>query len=101
MNLKLKHPELGFEYQVKTAGFLAKAFLLGFKAKGFASAWDTIYILKGSEGNKRLILHELKHLEQMHKEGKLKMMLKYSWYLIKYGYWNNPYEVEARAAANK
>lgn len=27
--------------------------------------------------------------------------VKYLWWLCRYGYWNNPYEVEARVAANK
>lgn len=100
MKLKLKHPDLGFDYEIKTAGFLARAFILWFNSKGFASAWNTIYVLEGNEDNRQLVLHELKHLEQMHKEGKFKMMLKYSWYLIRYGYWNNPYEIEARKAQN-
>ena len=42
--------------------------------------------------------HEDKHKEQYRREGWLKFVVKYLYYQIKYGYYNNPYEVEARAA---
>lgn len=43
--------------------------------------------------------HELCHLEQAEREGRFKFAAKYIWYLIRYGYDANPYEVEAREAA--
>lgn len=42
--------------------------------------------------------HEAKHIEQAKKEGIIKFYIKYLWFCIRYGYTNNPYEVEARAA---
>lgn len=45
--------------------------------------------------------HELCHVEQIKREGRLKFLVKYLYYNIKYGYINNPYEVEAREAASK
>lgn len=42
--------------------------------------------------------HEVCHINQVKKEGKLKFVFKYLWYNIRYGYDNNPYEIEARAA---
>ena len=41
--------------------------------------------------------HELVHIEQIKREGKLKFLFKYLFYLIRYGYDNNPYEIEARS----
>ena len=42
--------------------------------------------------------HEQQHLNQIEKEGSWKFVFKYLFYLLKYGYTNNPYEVEAREA---
>jgi hypothetical protein len=32
--------------------------------------------------------------------GVLRFYLTYGWYTLRYGYWNNPMEVEAREAEN-
>jgi len=40
--------------------------------------------------------HEDKHKEQWKREGYLKFIIKYLWYNIRYGYQNNPFEMEAR-----
>ena len=45
--------------------------------------------------------HECHHLEQVEREGRFKFVAKYLWYLIRYGYDANPYEVEAREAAGQ
>jgi hypothetical protein len=71
--------------------------LMGFK--GWASFWRTAYFLPGYEDNKRLIYHELKHLEQIERDGRVVFAVKYLWWLIKYGYNGpHPYEEEARQA---
>lgn len=70
--------------------------LCGFR--GWASFWNTIYLLPGSELDERLIRHEVAHLEQIERDGRLLFTLKYMWWLARYGYWNHPYEIEARAA---
>ena len=38
------------------------------------------------------------HIEQVKRDGRLKFIVKYLFYNIKYGYKNNPYEIEAREA---
>jgi hypothetical protein len=38
------------------------------------------------------------HLEQMRRDGKVLYTIKYTWWMLRYGYKMNPYEVEARAA---
>ena len=49
------------------------------------------YMLSESHYN-----HETCHIEQVKRDGRLKFIVKYLFYNIKYGYKNNPYEVEAR-----
>lgn len=51
-----------------------------------------------SMNNRRMYKHESKHLEQINREGSLRFTIKYLYYSYKYGYWNNPYEIEAREA---
>jgi hypothetical protein len=46
----------------------------------------------------RWVKHELKHVEQFKRLGFTRFLLLYAWYSLKYGYFNNPLEVEARAA---
>lgn len=44
----------------------------------------------------QLFKHEVCHINQIKREGKFKFLFSYLFMLIKYGYDNNPYEVEAR-----
>ena len=43
-----------------------------------------------------LIKHELVHVKQVQRLGWFKFYFLYLWYSIRYGYENNPFEVEAR-----
>lgn len=66
---------------------------------GWTSYWGTIYYLdKDSLNSESIKKHELKHVEQMERDGKIKFTFKYLYYWWKVGYHNNPYEVEARKA---
>ena len=75
---------------------------------GWASFWRTIYVLPGHENNRNggrdlhsyqsLLRHERCHLEQIDRDGRLLFLIRYLYWLARHGYWNNPYEVEARAA---
>lgn len=56
---------------------------------------------KPYELSERHYNHEACHIEQVKKEGRFKFVVKYLFYNIKYGYWNNPYEVEARSKADE
>lgn len=51
--------------------------------------------------NNRLIRHENTHFEQIKRDGTVKFCFKYLWYLLRYGYENNPYELEAKKAENR
>ena len=43
-----------------------------------------------------LVLHENVHLIQIKRDGAIRFTFKYLYYLYKYGYEENPYEIEAR-----
>lgn len=84
--------------KVKTASGPIRWFM---KARGFAgwtSFWNTVYVLPGRESDQPLLRHEAKHLEQIRREGRIVFSAKYLYWLIRRGYWNHPYEIEARAA---
>jgi hypothetical protein len=55
-----------------------------------------IYILKERINEPTLRKHELVHWEQYKKLGVIGFYTTYLYYNLKYGYWNNPMEVEAR-----
>lgn len=57
-----------------------------------------IFILAERLQDERLICHELAHWRQYERMGTVKFYVTYLWYTIRYGYRNNPMEVEARAA---
>jgi hypothetical protein len=57
-----------------------------------------IYILAERMQDKGLIRHEQAHWEQYRRMGFLGFYVTYLWLTIRHGYWNNPMEVEARAA---
>lgn len=48
--------------------------------------------------NKRWLRHELKHVEQQLRYGRLWFLLLYIWESMRHGYYNNRFEQEARAA---
>jgi len=74
-------------------------YLLINKAHAAFFPWGTVYFLnKEFMREKKIINHETKHYEQLTKEGIFKYAIKYFYCLIKYGYYNNPYEREARKA---
>ncbi|WP_027390867.1 hypothetical protein [Chrysiogenes arsenatis] len=65
---------------------------------GFASCWGTIYLMESLTGEERTMVlrHEIAHMEQMAREGRLIMMTRYSYQLVRVGYRQNPYEKAAR-----
>ena len=42
--------------------------------------------------------HEDEHKRQWAAEGRIRFLVKYLWYQMKYGYYENPYELDAREA---
>lgn len=84
--------------KLRTASGPLKWYLQALGFKGWASFWETIYVLPGWEHNRALIRHELCHLEQIRREGRLRFAVGYLWELVRRGYLANKYEVQARAA---
>ena len=90
-------------YTIKENSFLAKL-----------AAWklgkSTIAIVFGSRihlfncsketflSNQSWLRHELCHVKQYQQHGYLLFLFKYLWESIRHGYYNNRFEVEARAA---
>lgn len=87
--------------KVQTATGLIRAYLRLCGFKGWASFWSTVYVLPGYEHNTRLLRHEAEHLRQIERDGRLLFTVKYLWWLVRYGYWMNPYEIAARKAENE
>jgi hypothetical protein len=58
--------------------------------------WPFIWTI--DPDNIKLMKHEHKHIEQQLRGWLVGFAIKYFYYQWKYGYWDNPYEVEARAA---
>lgn len=78
------------------APFLIKLFL---RATGFGAItmpWGVVYALPERIGDAGLAAHEAIHLEQIARMGGARWAVTYLWYLLRYGYWANPLEVEAR-----
>lgn len=44
------------------------------------------------------VRHEVRHIQQYKEKGYLSFLFLYLWYSIRYGYYNNPFEVDARNA---
>jgi hypothetical protein len=63
---------------------------------GVALPW-AVYIHPEHLNNERLLRHERAHVEQFRREGWM-FYVRYVWYNLRFGYRNNPYEIEARAA---
>jgi len=83
---------------IRTASGLILLYMKACGFQGWTSFWGVIYMAPGYELHQGLIRHERKHLEQMERDGKLVYLIKYSFWLLRYGYKMNPYEIEARAA---
>lgn len=97
-------------YAVKKAYFPYNIILWIFKktmceADSKVAMIDPIFLNILTIGNNNLISatlykHEQAHIEQVKKHGRIKFIFKYLYYNIRYGYKNNPYEIEAREAEN-
>jgi hypothetical protein len=46
--------------------------------------------------NAGLIRHEQAHVMQIERDGAWRWTVRVFWYLLRYGYKNSPYEIEAR-----
>ena len=63
------------------------------QVRGFAF-YPFIFVL--DKKDKKLIAHEMVHIKQQLRGWLIGFYIKYIYYQIRYGYENNPYEIEAR-----
>lgn len=92
-------------FKIKPAKHLIAGFL---RFQGFwalTAPWGVIYVLPEILGAMLLdheiyplIRHEREHEAQMKRDGRALFMVKYCWYCLRHGYWDNPYEIAARNA---
>jgi hypothetical protein len=70
-------------------------FLLASRSVGIAMPWGRVYLLERWHTDRLTRVHELAHLRQIQRDGSVVFSLRYLWWLARYGYWKNPYEIEA------
>lgn len=80
----------------KIATGLIRWFLLKRGFAGITLPPFGIYIIKERIDEQPLIDHENVHWKQYERMGFLKFYTMYLYYSLRYGYWNNPMEKEAR-----
>ena len=81
---------------MKTATGLILWFLKRSGALAITMPWKAIYCRPGEEANANLLKHEEVHVDQIKKDGPWKWTVLVLWYLLRYGYKNSPYEIDAR-----
>ena len=94
------------EFYIKEYSLLAKLAAKKLGSKSVAMVLGkTIHLHNISKAdflqNERLLKHELCHVRQYQRHGFAGFLIKYLWESIRKGYYNNRFEVEARAAENE
>jgi hypothetical protein len=84
---------------MKPAPFPVLLFLKASNSLAITMPWKTVYCRPGQEDNYALAAHEAVHVAQIERDGAFRWTVKIFWYLLRYGYINSPYEVEARTKA--
>ncbi len=92
--------------RIKEDSLLAKIAAWKLGADSCAVAFgSTIYLHKATKQelreDTRWYKHEVAHLQQCKRLGTIRFLFLYIWFSVKYGYQNNPLEIEAREAENK
>ena len=93
-------------YTIKENSFLAKlaAWKLGKSTMAIVFG-SRIHLFNCSKetflSNQSWLRHELCHVKQYQQHGYLLFLFKYLWESIRHGYYNNRFEVEARAAESE
>lgn len=92
-------------FYIQENSWLAKLAAKTLNADSVAMVLGKTIHLYGSTKEKfladdRWVKHELCHLKQFAANGFVMFTLKYLWESLRVGYYNNKYEIEARAAEN-
>src|SRR5688572_18621160 len=91
--------------RIKEKSFLARLAAIKLRSRQVAIVFGTTIHLHNTTRDEflshpRWVNHELKHIEQYRRYGFTRFILLYLIESIKKGYYNNRFEVEARAAEN-
>lgn len=65
--------------------------------------WNTVHAknFSGAVLDAQSLNHELEHVRQWHRLGRVKFAVTYLWYQLRYGYNKNPLEQEARQVSGQ
>lgn len=90
------------QLRIKEQSWLAFLAAKKLKANKVAIVWGrTIHLHNTLKDeflqNDRWVRHEMAHVEQYRRYGLFRFLVLYLWYSIRFGYYNNPFEIEARA----
>lgn len=66
------------------------------RVRGIVIGRRILFSVPATEVDRWIFRHELEHAYQQVREGAFRFYLKYFLYSLRYGYKNNPFEVEAR-----
>jgi hypothetical protein len=69
------------------------------KFGGYITSFGQVYVRAKYQRNAMLLAHEYGHVLQQRTEGRFIWSAKYYAYSLRYGYWSNPYEIDARKFA--
>jgi hypothetical protein len=94
------------KFTIKENSWLAKIAAKKIRTSAVAMVIGrTIHLYNTTESeflkDTRWVKHELCHLRQYKQHGTIGFIVKYLWESLKKGYYNNRFEVEARAAENE
>ncbi len=80
------HTDVAWMKQIKTGNGHMAGIVLGS---------HICFAYKPEDIEPTLFRHELEHVYQQIRDGRVRFYLKYIYYSLRYGYQNNPYELEA------
>jgi hypothetical protein len=93
-----RYPELGIAHY-RRGGLPPRVagWCLGQRSVAAITLWRTIWLGDGVHADPELLLHESRHVAQFGASKAFPVL--YLWETLRRGYWNNRYEVDARAYA--
>ena len=97
-NLIERHPELG-KARYRRGGLPPRiaGWCLAQSSVAAITLWNTIWLGERTPIDEELLLHESRHVAQF--GASRAFPLHYLWESVRRGYWNNRYEIDARAYA--
>lgn len=88
----------------RAAGPVWHVILSVFRTPAMTMPWGRVYVARHAVGLpywREIVAHERAHLEQIARDGAVWFSIRYLWGLARYGYWQMPYEIEARRIAEE